>query len=146
MKLPVIGKLNFIHWLVLAVAIAFLADWWVQRPDGRARDINAVIESQGSETLHKYPYHFRVLRVSGDTAVLATPRNVSVPAFRFLGVIHPEIDVKNPNDPAFIAAEKELAAVQTEVMNLARAQPGIKRVQWELDKAWLAKNGIDVPN
>lgn len=146
MKLPVIGKPNFIHWLVLAAVIAFVADWWVQRPDSRARDINAVIEAQGSAALHNYPYHFRVLRVSGDTVVLATPRNVSVPAFRFLGVIHPEIDVKNPNDPAFIAAEKELAAVQTEVMNLAKAQPGIKRVQWELDKAWLAKNGIDVPN
>lgn len=146
MKLPVIGKPGLTHWLVLAAVIMLVADWWVQRPDGRARDINAVIEIQGSEALHKYPYRFRVLRVSGDTAVLSTPRNVSVPAFRFLGVIHPEIDVKNPNDPSFIAAEKELAAVQTEVMNLAKAQPGIKRVQWELDKAWLAQHGIDVPN
>jgi hypothetical protein len=31
-------------------------------------------------------------------------------------------------------------------MNIAQAQEGIKRVQWELDKAWLAKNGIDAPN
>jgi len=82
---------------------------------------------------------------AGSSCSLA-PRNVSVPAFRFLGVIHPDLDVRNPNDPAFIAAEKELAAVQTEVMNIAQAQEGIKRVQWELDKAWLAKNGIDAPN
>jgi hypothetical protein len=146
MKLPVIPKLSLWQWLLIALALAFVADWLIQRPDSRARDINAVIEAQGSEALRNYPYHFRVIRVAGDTAVLSTPRNVSVPAFRFLGIIHPEIDVKNPNDPAFVAIEKELAAVQTEVRDLVQAQPGIKRVQWELDKAWLAKHGIDVPD
>jgi len=139
-------KMTFVHWLIIALVVAFLTDWLVQRPDGRARQINAVIDSTGSEALRNYPYRFRVLRVSGDSAVVSTPRNVSVPAFRFLGVIHPEVDVRNPNDPAFIAAEQRLAAVQTEVMNLVQSQPGIKRVQWELDKAWLAKNGIEVPS
>lgn len=146
MKLPGMLKMTFIHWLVIALVVAYLADWLMQRPDGRARDINAVIDAKGSEALRNYPYQFRVVRVSGDTAVLSTPRNVSVPAFRFLGIIHPEVDVKNPNDPAFIAAEKELAAVQTEAMNIARAQEGIKGVQWELDRAWLARHGIEVPN
>jgi hypothetical protein len=146
MKTNRLPKLTLIHWLVIAVVAAFVVDWLVQRPDSRARDINAVIESQGSAALHNYPYQFRVIRVSGNTAVLSTPRNVKVPAMRFLKVIHPEIDTLNSNDPAFIAIEKELAAVQTEVMNLAKAQPGIKGVQWELDKAWLAKHGIDVPD
>jgi hypothetical protein len=140
-----IPRLALWQWLVIVVVVAFVADWLVQRPDGRAREINAALDSKGSEALRAYPYRFRALRVSGNTAVLSTPRNVSVPAFRFLGVIHPELDVKNPNDPAFIAAEKELAAVQTEVMNIAKAQDGIQGVQWELDKAWLAKHGIDVP-
>jgi hypothetical protein len=138
-------RLALWHWLVVLAIVAFVADWFVQRPDGRAREINAAIDAKGSEALRNYPYRFRALRVSGNTAVLSTPRNVSVPAFRFLGIIHPEIDVKNPNDPAFIAAEKALAAVQTEAMNIAKAQDGIKSVQWELDKAWLAKHGIDVP-
>jgi hypothetical protein len=139
-------RLAFWHWLILAAAVAFVADWLVHRPDGRAREVNATLAAQGSAALRNYPYQFRALRVSGDTVVLATPRNVSVPAFRFLGVIHPEIDVKNANDPAFIAAEKELAAVQTEVMNIAKAHSGIKRVQWELDKTWLGKHGIEVPD
>ncbi|MBI5783921.1 MAG: hypothetical protein HZA64_00550 [Rhodocyclales bacterium] len=146
MKPAGLRKMTFVHWLLIALVVAYIADWLVQRPDGRAREINAVIDAKGSEALRNYPYKFRVVRVGSDTAVLSTPRNVSVPAFRFLGVIHPEIDVKNANDPAFIAAEKELAAVQTEVMNLARAQQGIKGVQWELDRAWLARHGIDVPN
>lgn len=137
-------KLGFIHWLILVIAVAVVADWLIQRPDSRARDINTAIEAKGSEALHNYPYRFRAVRVTGDTVFLSTPRNVSVPAFRFLGVIHPDIDTKNPNDPAFIAAEKELAAVQTEVMKLAESQPGIKSVRWELDKAWLAKHGIEV--
>jgi hypothetical protein len=145
MALHGIGKMTFWHWLVIAVVVAFIADWLVQRPDDRARQINAAFEEKGSDALRKYPYRFRALRVSGETAVLSTPRNVTVPAFRFLGVIHPELDVRNPNDPAFIAAEKELAAVQTEAMNIAQAQEGIKRVQWELDKAWLASHGIEVP-
>jgi len=145
MALRGITKMTFWHWLVVAVVVAFVADWLVQRPDDRARQINAAIEAKGSAALRKYPYRFRAVRVSGDIAVLSTPRNVSVPAFRFLGVTHPELDVRNPNDPAFIAAEKELAAVQTEVMNIAQAQEGVKRVQWELDKAWLASHGIDVP-
>lgn len=146
MKLSGLPKINFAHWLGIAIALAFLVDWLVQLPDGRAREINSAIEAKGSAELRNYPYRFRALRVSGNTAVLSTPRNVSVPAFRFLGIIHPGIDVKNPNDPAFIAAEKELAAVQSEAMSIARAQDGIKGVQWELDKAWLAKHGIDVPN
>lgn len=146
MKLSGLPKIKFAHWLGIALALAFLVDWLVQLPDGRAREINAAIEARGSAALRNYPYRFRALRVSGNTAVLSTPRNVSVPAFRFLGIIHPEIDVKNPNDPAFIAAEKELATVQTEVMNIAKTQEGITGVQWELDKAWLASHGIDVPN
>lgn len=140
-----IPKLALWQWLAILAVLAFAVDWLVQRPDSRAREINAVIETRGSDALRHYPYRFRVLRVSGDTAVVSTPRNVSVPAFRFLGVIHPEVDTRNANDPAFVAAEKELAKVQTEVMTLVSGQPGIKRVQWELDKSWLASHGIDVP-
>ncbi len=146
MKTNRLPKLSLLHWLVIAIVVAFVVDWLVQRPDSRAREINAVIEAKGSDALHNYPYHFRVLRVTGKTAVLSTPRNVSVPAFRFLGVIHPEIDTLDANNPAFVAAEKELAKVQTEVLKLVMSQPGIERVQWELDKTWLANHGIDVPN
>jgi hypothetical protein len=143
MKRTSFPKLAVWQWLLLAVVLAFFADWLVQRPDERARQINNAIETQGSALLRNYPYRFRAIRVSGDTAVLSTPRNVQVPALRFLGVIHPEVNVMDANDPAFIAIEKELAGVQTEVMAIAQAQEGIKRVQWELDKAWLAKHGID---
>lgn len=137
-------RLAYWQWIALILLFALGVDWVVQRPDGRTREINAAIEAKGSDRLKNYPFRFRAVRVSGDVAVLTTPRNVQVPAFRFIAAIHPEINVKNPNDPAFIAAETELALVQSEVAAIAASQPGIKLVQWELDMAWLASHGIDV--
>jgi len=141
MKIP---NLRFWQWFVLFLVLAYAVDWFIQLPDGRARQINAALASLGSEALNRYPFPFRALRVAGNTAVLTTPRNPQSPAFRFLAVIHPEVDVKDANNPAFIAVEKELAAVQSEAMRIALAQPGIKGVQWELDKTWLANHGVDV--
>lgn len=137
-------RLAYWHWIFIALGVAFAVDWLVQRPDERTRGINAAIEARASDKLKNYPFPFRAVRVHGDVAVLTTPRNVQVPAFRFIGAIHPGIDVRNPNDPAFVAAQNELGLVQSEVAAIAAAQPGIKLVQWELDTAWLARHGIAV--
>jgi len=48
MALRGIVKMSFWHWLVIAMVVAFVADWLVQRPDGRARQINAAMETRGS--------------------------------------------------------------------------------------------------
>jgi hypothetical protein len=61
-----------------------------------------------------------------------------------LGVLYPDIDVKNPNNPAFIAVEKALADVQSEARAIVLSQPGITDVRWELDKHWLSAHSIDV--
>jgi len=142
--LPRLPKLAYWQWIALVAMLALAADWIVKRPDSHTREINAAIEAKGSERLKHYPYRFRAVRVDGETAVLTTPRNFHVPAFRFIGAVHPEINVKNPNDPAFIAAQMELGLVQSEVAAIAASQPGIKLIQWELDKPWLASHGIDV--
>ena len=133
------------QWIALILITGFVADWLAQRPDERSRELNQVIEAKGSAQLKAYPYSFRVIRVEGNTAVMSTPRNFDVPAFRFIGVIHPEINVRDANNPAFIAAQTTLGLMQSEASRLAGSQPGIKYVQWELDKPWLAAHGIDVP-
>ena len=69
-----------------------------------------------------------------------------VPALKMLGALFPEIDTTTPNDPAFMAAEKLLADVQSEARAIVLAQPGIKSVRWELDRKWLADHNIDVPD
>jgi len=132
------------HWIVLIVILLALLDWFIQRPDSRARELNTLLQSQGSQQLRDYPYRFHVLRVDDATAVMATPRNVDVPALRFLAVLYPDLDVMNNNDPAFIAAEKKLGEVQSEARKIVLSQPGIDKVRWELDRAWLRAHHIDV--
>jgi hypothetical protein len=140
-----IARIKKWHWLVAGLLLAFALDWFIQRPDHRSRELNQFMASQASERLRAYPYQFRVLHVEGTTAVLSTPRNVDVPARRALGALFPDLDVKDANNPAFIAAQQELAAVQTEARTIVQSQPGITAVRWELDQAWLAAHGIDMP-
>lgn len=133
------------HWVLIVVALLVLLDWAIRRPDGRSRELNDAIQAQASPQLKAYPYQFHVLRVEGETAVMATPRNFQSPAFRFLKVLYPEINVKDHNNPAFIAVEKILGQVQDEAKDIVLAQPGIKQIKWELDKEWLVRHHIEVP-
>lgn len=133
------------YWAALVLLFLIGLDWYIRAPDARSRELTAAIETQGSARLKDYPYKFRVMAVEGDTALVSTPRNVAVPAFRMLGVLYPQIDVRNPNDPAFIAAEQLLGEVQSEARGIVLAQPGIKTVRWELDRDWLTAHYIEVP-
>lgn len=133
------------YWVVLALLFLIGLDWYIRAPDARSRQLSAVIEAQGSARLKSYPYTFRVIKVAGETAIMSTPRNAQVPALKVLGVLYPDIDTKNPNDPAFIAAEKLLADVQSEARSIVLQQNGIKNVRWELDRDWLNTHHIELP-
>ena len=133
------------YWIALVLLFLVGLDWYIRAPDSHSRELTRAIETQGSEALKAYPYQFRVLKVVGDTAYLSTPRNTEVPAFRTLGVLFPELNTKDPNNPAFIAAQQQLGAVQSEARAIVLAQPGIKDVRWELDREWLASHYIEVP-
>lgn len=133
------------YWAVLLIVFLVWLDWYIRAPDSRSRQLTTVIETQGSDKLKSYPYKFWVVRVDGQTAVVSTPRNFEVPAFKALGALYPDIDTKNPNDPAFIAAEHLLGEVQSEARSILLTQPAIKDVRWELDREWLKAHFIDVP-
>jgi hypothetical protein len=139
-------RMKLWHWILVALALVVGLDWLSHRPDAKSRELNRAIETLGSAELKSYPYQFRVLKVVGTTAVMATPRNVDVPAFKFLGVLYPQINVKDANDPAFIAVERTLGAVQAEARQIVLAQPGIAGVRWELDRDWLTAHYIAVPD
>lgn len=139
-------KLKSWQWMLIVIALLVTLDWAIRRPDAQARHLNDVLAEQASPQLREYPYQFQVLRVEGGTAVMTTPRNVEVPAFRMLGSLYPEINVKDPNNPAFIAVEQKLGQVQGEAAAIVKAQPGIKDVRWELDREWLRGRGIEVPD
>ena len=139
-------KLKGWQWALVGLAIFTFVSWLAHLPDSRARELNDILEARASPQLKAYPYQFRVLRTENGVAVMSTPRNFDVPAFRMLAVLYPDINVKDPNDPAFIAVEKTLAAVQSEARDIVSSQPGIKSVRWELDKSWLRAHSIDVPD
>lgn len=134
------------HWAIAAVIAVVALDWAVQRPDPKTQELNSALETQASADMKAYPYKFHVLRVDGETAIVTTPRNFDVPAFRAIGSMFPDINVKDANNPAFIAAEKKLASVQAEAQKIVASQPGIKVVSWELDRKWLTAQGIEVPD
>lgn len=133
------------YWFILIVLFLVWLDWYIRAPDSRARNLTAAITELASPKLKNYPYKFWVMRVDGETAVVSTPRNFDVPAFRMLAVLYPEIDTKNPNDPQFIAVEQLLGEVQSEARAIVLAQPGIKEVSWELDRDWLRSKLIALP-
>ena len=132
------------QWVLIVLALLVALDWAIRRPDPRTRELNAILETQASARLKSYPYPFHVVRVEGSTAVMSTPRNFDSPAFRFLGVIYPDINVKDHNNPAFIEVEKLLGKVQDEAKDIVLAQPDIKEIRWELDRDWLRRRGIEV--
>lgn len=133
------------QWIVVVLVLLAALDWAIQRPDPQTRELNNALTREASQKLKDYPYQFQVLRVEGKTAVMTTPRNFDVPAFRMLGVLYPDINVKDANNPAFIAVERLLGQMQDEAKGIVLAQPGIEQVRWELDKQWLRRKGIEVP-
>jgi hypothetical protein len=118
--------------------------FWVRsawKPDAWALD--RVLESDA--TLASYPYRFRVVAFDDGVATLSTPRSFDIPAYRFLGIIHPNLANKMDNDPAMIAAQQDLIDHQKRAQGLILAQPDVQSVEWELDTQWLAAHGIQSP-
>ena len=133
------------YWIIAILIFLVGLDWYIRAPDATSRQLTSAIEAEGSEKLKSYPYKFRVLKFKDGTAYVSSPRSFAVPAFKALAVLYPDVNTKNPNDPAFIATEKLLGEVQSEASAIVKAQPGIKEVRWELDRDWLRAHFIEVP-
>lgn len=124
---------------------AILLIWvmaWLLTLDGRLGEIDDMLEDDPE--LAAYPYQFRSLEINDRTAVISTPRSTSLPAVRFLGIIKPGLAHKSEQDPAVIAAQKELATLQSKVRKLVTSRTDIDKVRWRLDKEWYANRGIIV--
>ena len=130
--------------IALIVVLALGAYWFGLRTDPRVAALNQAIQENGSPTLRDYLYPFRVLRLEGTVAVMATPRSPAVPVYRMIGALYPSLAGKAPDNPDFVAAEKELAKVQSEAKKIVLEQPGVTEVKWELDENWLISHGISL--
>lgn len=127
---------------LLATLVLALLYWFGLRTDPQVAALNRAIEEKGSRALLDYPYAFRVEKLEGTVATLGTPRSPEVPVYRMIGALYPNLGGKSPQDPDFVAAEKALAAVQSEARQIVLAQPGVTEVKWELDQNWLIGHGI----
>lgn len=92
--------------------------------------------------LRAYPYRFHIVRVEDGTVVMATPRSPKAPAFQVLKLIHPSLQGRSPESPEFMQAQQELAGLQSRAREIVPRQPDIQAVKWELDRDWLAGDGI----
>lgn len=129
--------------IVLGIVVVALLAWWINsiwQPE--VWEINKVLDADAE--LADYPYQFRVKRLDDEVAILSTPRNFQVPAIRFLGVIHPELAGLAQDDPKMIEAQQELIDHQKRAQGIVLSQPGVERVDWELDVQWLADHGVQV--
>ena len=113
---------------------------WLLTLDPRLGEIDRML--QADPEIAGYPYRFRVLEIQRTTAVVSTPRTPDVPAVRFLAIIKPSLSGKDEQSPEMIAAEKELAAVQSKVRKLILSRPDIDQVRWRIDKEWYADKGV----
>ena len=130
---------------ILFAVFALVAIYWTGlRADPKVEALNQALHKFGSPALRNYPYEFSVVRLDGDSAVMGTPRSPEVPVYRMIGAIYPNLSGRSPNDPDFVAAEKELAQVQSEARQIVLNQPGVVSVKWELDQDWLIAHNIQM--
>lgn len=137
-----------IQQILVAILLLGTIYWFGLRTDPKVEALNQALHQIGSPAMQNFPYTFRVVRLEGldgEIAVMGTPRSSQVPVYRMIGVIHPNLSGKSPTHPDFIAAEKELANIQSEARQVVLNQVGVTSVKWELDKNWLIAHNIQ-PN
>lgn len=123
-----------------ALLIAALLFWIKSGWQPEVWELDRILESD--PTLSSYPYHFRLRSLDNGVATISTPRSFDVPAIRFLEIIHPKLAGKAQDDPEMVAAQQDLINHQKRAMGLMLAQPGVERVDWQLDTQWLADHGV----
>jgi hypothetical protein len=128
----------------LAVLVLAGLVWWLLPGDSELGALNEVLENDPQ--LSAYDYRFRVLALENGVATLSSPRSAQMSPMQFLRTLHPELAGRDVTDPAFMAAQDELVAMQSRAAELVRARTEVERVRWQLDERWYARHGIAVPS
>lgn len=127
---------------ILAAGLFSVIAWLALKTDPRVEALNLALQDAGSPRLLAYPYQFRVVRVEGETAVMSTPRSQRVPVYRMISALYPHLSGRSSTSPEYVAAQQELAEVQSEARGIVQQQPDIAKVEWELDQSWLIQHNI----
>ena len=116
--------------------------WWLASLDGRVRELNAMLYD--NEFLASYPYQFRVIEITGDVAVMSSPRSAQLSAIQGLRAMYPALENESSVSDRMMSAQEDLARHQSLAARLVAEHPEVERVQWRLDEAWLQSHGIYV--
>jgi hypothetical protein len=127
---------------VLGIVIAVGLLWWLAGQDSRVSELNELLETD--QQLSAYPYQFRVLSLEDGIADISSPRSAQMSATRGLRVMFPELQNASAVSPEMMAAQEQLASVQSRAGKLVRDQDDVRRVRWVLDERWLSRHGIYV--
>ncbi|WP_144822680.1 hypothetical protein [Marinobacter piscensis] len=115
---------------------------WLGSYDFRVGEINSVLEADSE--LAAYPFPFRVLTLENGVARMSSSRSAQLSVIQSLRVMFPELQQKDPMSDEMMAAQVELARLQSRAAELVTKESDVTSVRWVLDKAWLAKRGIYV--
>jgi len=127
--------------IVLAVLVIALFAWaFHENPE--ISNLNRLLEAD--QELASYPYSFRVLELENGTAILGSPRSVEFPVYRALGVLFPHLAGHSPGDPELMKAQQKLARMQQKARAIVMKSPGVRHVEWRLDKNWLTMRGAQI--
>ncbi len=124
---------------LITIAVAFIGNWiWNYNP--RVGELNDLL-SEDVE-LANYPYQFTVMELKDGNAIMSSPRSAQVSVLKFLSIVKPELRNMDSDSPEVIAAQKELAKLQSKAKKLILMQADVNRVSWKIDKSWFSSYGV----
>jgi len=129
---------NYLYILMGLALVGFI--WWLSSLDFRVSEINELLEADTE--LAAYPYPFRVVSLEKGVAEVSSPRSAKLSAIQSLRVMYPKLKQHNAVSDEMVAAQKELARVQSHAGQLVKSQEDVKAIRWVLDQRWLAKHGV----
>tara|TARA_B100001059_G_scaffold208841_1_gene221386 strand:- start:307 stop:768 length:462 start_codon:yes stop_codon:yes gene_type:complete len=128
---------KYFYFLVGLVLVGFI--WWLSSLDFRAMEINDLLEADAD--VAAYPYPFRVISLKEGVAQLGSPRSAQFSAIQALRIMYPDLKKAGAVSDEMMAAQDELARVQSHVGKLVKSQEDVNSVRWVLDQQWLTENG-----
>lgn len=116
--------------------------WWFASLDFRAGELSDLLEAD--DTLAAYPYTFKVLSLENGVAQMSSPRSAQMSAIQGLRILFPQLENASAVSDEMMAAQEELARIQSRAAKLIGEQPDVRHVRWVLDEQWLSSHGVYV--
>lgn len=128
-------------YILLGIAVAGII-WWLSSLDFRVSELNDLLEQDAE--LAAYPYTFKVISLDNGVAEISSPRSAQMSAIQSLRIMYPELSHASAVSDEMMAAQEELARVQSQAGKFIGQQQDVRSVRWTLDTRWLAEYGVYV--